>query len=141
MDKLLLDVVVAFFVHLVIKTSSTGSFASSYLNINVHLHNQREVIWLGSFPNFLKQGYLLLNRGKMRAALVPLPLLSQMTQMMDFCSRKQNEPLIKTTVCAMTFPCITIRRIVCNLGTQVLMPTLAVGSSGSTGDGQSTSPF
>lgn len=28
---------------------------------------------------------------------------SQMIQMIDFCSRNQNEPLSKTTVCARTF--------------------------------------
>lgn len=76
-----------------------------------------------------------------RSDILGLPLLSQMIRMMDFYSRNQNEPLSKTTVCARTFPCTTIRRTGCNLGTQVPMPPLAVGSSGSTGDGQSTSPF
>lgn len=57
-----------------------------------------------------------------RTDILVLPLLSQMIQMMDFCFRNQNGPLSKTTVCARTFPCITIRRIGCNLGTQFLMP-------------------
>lgn len=70
-----------------------------------------------------------------RSDTLGLPLLSQM---MDFCSRNQNEPLNKTAVCAQTFPCTTIRRTGCNLGTQVPMPTLAVESSG---DGQSMSSF
>lgn len=41
----------------------------------------------------------------LRSDIFGLPLLSQMIQVVDFCSRKQNEPLSKTTVCAMTFPC------------------------------------
>lgn len=57
-----------------------------------------------------------------RTDILVLPLLSQMIQIMDSCFRNQNEPLSKTTVCARTFPYVTIRRIGCNLGTQVLMP-------------------
>lgn len=64
LGKLFLDIVIAFFVHLVIKTSITGSFASSYLNINVHLCKQREIIWLGTFPDFLKQVYSLIGLGE-----------------------------------------------------------------------------
>lgn len=64
LGKLLLDVIIAFCVHLVIKTSSTASFASSYLNINVHLHEQREITWLGNLPDFHKLVYYLTGLGK-----------------------------------------------------------------------------
>jgi len=64
LGKMLLDVVIAFFVHLVIKTSSTAPFASSYLNINVHLHKQREITALGNSPELSQTSVSFTRAGK-----------------------------------------------------------------------------